>query len=63
MDLIYADVTEGQIIDRGVLNTYTFDCSFGEKENNFELRVPMGAHSLKENQLIYVNDTEYGPTI
>ena len=37
MDLIYADVEKGIIIDRGVLNTYKFDCSFGEKENDFEL--------------------------
>lgn len=63
MDLIYADVEAGIIIDRGVLNTYTFDCSFGEKENNFELRVPIGAHELFQDQIVYVNDTEYGGVI
>lgn len=63
MDLIYADVEKGIIIDRGVLNTYTYDCSFGEKENNFELRVPMGAHELSEDQVVYVNGTEYGGVI
>lgn len=63
MDLIYADVEKGIIIDRGVLNTYTFDCSFGEKENDFELRVPMGAHELSEDQIVYVNGTEYGGVI
>lgn len=63
MDLIYADVEKGIIIDRGVLNTYTYDCSFGEKENNFEIRVPMGAHELSEDQVVYVNGTEYGGVI
>lgn len=63
MDLIYADVEKGIIIDRGVLNTYKFDCSFGEKENDFELRVPMGAHELSEDQIVYVNGTEYGGVI
>ena len=63
MDLIYADVEKGIIIDRGVLNIYTFDCSFGEKENDFELRVPMGAHKLSEDQIVYANGTEYGGVI
>lgn len=63
MDLIYADVEKGIIIDRGVLNTYKFDCSFGEKENDFELRVPMGDHELSEDQIVYVNGTEYGGVI
>lgn len=63
MDLIYADVEKGIIVDRGVLNTYTYDCSFGEKENNFEIRVPMGAHELSEDQVVYVNGTEYGGII
>lgn len=63
MDLIYADVEKGIIIDRGVLNIYKFDCSFGEKENDFELRVPMGAHKLSEDQIVYVNGTEYGGVI
>lgn len=63
MDLIYADVEKGKIIDRGVLNIYTYDGSFGEKENDFELRVPMGAHKLSEDQLVYVNGTEYGGVI
>lgn len=63
MDLIYADVIDGQIIDRGVLNTYTFDCSFGEKENDFELRAPMGAQRLYEDQIVYIDGTEYGGVI
>ena len=63
MDLIYADVEKGIIVDRGVLNTYTYDCSFGEKENNFEIRVPMGAHELSEDQVVYVNGSEYGGVI
>ena len=63
MDLIYADVENGLIIDRGVLNNYSFDLSFGEDENNFELRCPIEGTRLTENQLVYISGTEYGGII
>ncbi len=63
MDLIYADVIDGVIYDQGTLNVYDFDCSFGEKENDFQLKAPMGATELKENQVVYINGTEYGGVI
>lgn len=63
MDLIYADVVNGTIRDIGIMNTYSFDLSFGEKENDFELRIPMGATDLHEDMVVYINDTEFGGII
>lgn len=63
MDLIYADVVSGQIIDRGILNNYTFDLSYGADENDFQLVVPMSSTRLYEDQIVYINDTEYGGVI
>lgn len=63
MDLIYADVVEGKIIDRGVLNNYSFDMSFGEKENDFQLKAPLEGTRLHPDQIIYVSGTEYGGVI
>lgn len=63
MDLIYADVIDGVIYDQGTLNVYDYDCSFGEKENNFQIKAPMGATELKENQVVYIMGTEYGGVI
>lgn len=63
MDLIYADVVEGRIIDRGVLNNYSFDMSFGEKENDFQLKAPLEGTRLEPDQIIYISGTEYGGVI
>lgn len=63
MDLIYADVVEGTIVDRGVLNNYSFDMSFGEKENDFQLRAPLEGTRLEPDQIIYISGTEYGGVI
>ena len=63
MDLIYADVLNGAIVDRGILNNYSFDLSFGEDENNFQLKCPIDGTRLEEDQIIYVSGTEYGGVI
>lgn len=63
MDLIYADVVEGTIVDRGVLNNYSFDMSFGEKENDFQLKAPLEGTRLEPDQIIYISGTEYGGVI
>lgn len=63
MDLIYADVVDNLIIDRGVLNNFDFDLSYGEDENNFQLVIPMSGIRLYEDQVIYVPGTEYGGII
>lgn len=63
MDLIYADVVNGEIIDRGILNNYAFDISFGEDENNFQLKCPMEGTKLEADQIIYISGTEYGGII
>lgn len=63
MDLIYADVIDGVIYDLGTLNVYEFDCSFGEKENDFQIKAPMGATELKQDQVVYIMSTEYGGVI
>ena len=63
MDLIFADVYEGDLIDRGVLHNYEYDFSFGEADNDFELKIPFSGTRLVEGQVVYLNDTEYGGII
>lgn len=63
MDLIYADVVNGLIIDRGILNNYSVDISFGKDENNFQLKTPIEGTRLLEDQIVYVSGTEYGGVI
>ena len=43
MDLIYADETKKDI---GILDAYTLDLSYGESENNFELKIDRAAHYI-----------------
>lgn len=63
MDLIYADIIEGLIIDRGVLTNYTFDLSYGADENDFLLTLPLSGVRLSEDQIVYIPGTEYGGII
>lgn len=63
MDLIYADIINHTIVDRGVMHNYTLDLSFGQDENNFVLECPESATKLQPNQVIYVYDTEFGGII
>lgn len=63
MDLIYADVVDNLIIDRGVLNNFSFDLSYGEDENDFQLVIPMSGIRLYEDQVVYISGTEYGGII
>lgn len=63
MDLIYADVVDNLIIDRGVLNNFSFDLSYGEDENDFQLVIPMSGIRLYEDQVVYIPGTEYGGVI
>lgn len=63
MDLIYADVINNTIVDKGVLSNYSLDLSFGESENDFVLKCPLDIYKLEPNQIIYISDTEYGGVI
>lgn len=63
MDLIYADIINGKVIDRGVLSNYTFDLSYGADENDFQLVLPVSGTRLQQDQLIYIPGTEYGGVI
>lgn len=63
MDLIYADIVNGNVIDRGVLTNYSFDLSYGADENDFQLVIPITSTRLYEDQLVYIPDTEYGGII
>ncbi|WP_026664834.1 hypothetical protein [Butyrivibrio sp. FC2001] len=63
MDLIYADVKDGTIKDLGILSNYFFDLSFGKSENDFSLTCPDGATRLYEDQVIYIEGTEFGGII
>ena len=60
MDLIYADETKKDI---GILDAYTLDLSYGESENNFELKIDRAAHCCNEGYIIYINGEEYGGLI
>ena len=57
MDLIY---TDNEREDVGVLLDYNFDLAFGDSENNFELKVSIDSHVLREDYWIYIEGTEYG---
>jgi len=52
MDLIYADIVNGNVIDRGVLTNYSFDLSYGADENDFQLVIPITSTRLFEDQLV-----------
>ena len=60
MDLIYADDTKKDI---GIFDAYTLDLSYGEDENDFELKIDRAAHCCKAGYYIYVEDEEYGGVI
>lgn len=57
MDLIYADDTGKDI---GIIDAYTLDLSYGDDENNFELKIDRTSHCCKEGYMIYVDGEEYG---
>ena len=57
MDLIYTDAKR---IDRGVLNAYAFDLSYGQSENDFELTLDIDETPLEYKSIIYIEGTEYG---
>ena len=64
MELIYAKQINGNIVEQGILNNFTFDLAFGESENDFELICPLDDNTiLDENMVIYVPNTEYGGVI
>ena len=57
MDLIYMnDARE----DLGVLHDYKLDMAYGAAENDFELRVPVSAHTCTGGFFVYADGTEYG---
>ena len=60
MDLIYADDTKKDI---GIFDAYTLDLSYGEDENDFELKIDRSAHCCKAGYYIYVEGEEYGGVI
>lgn len=60
MDLIY---TNAALVDQGVLSAYSFDLSYGAKENDFEISLGAGEPVLEFGAMIYMEGTEYGGTI
>ena len=60
MDLIYTDDTKKDI---GIFDAYTLDLSYGEDENDFELKIDRSAHCCKAGYYIYVEGEEYGGVI
>ena len=57
MDLIY---TNSKKIDIGVLFDYSFDLSFGDSENDFEITLTEDNDVLEYGSYIYIENTEYG---
>ena len=55
MDLIYADDTKKDI---GIFDAYTLDLSYGEDENDFELKIDRSAHCCKAGYYRYVDGEE-----
>ena len=60
MDLIYTNKNK---VDIGVMKNYTFDLAFGEDENNFQLSISSDSNVCEEDNLIYIEGTEYGGII
>ena len=60
MDLIYADANKKDI---GIFDAYTLDLSYGENENDFELKIDRAAHCCKAGYYIYVEGEEYGGVV
>ena len=60
MDLIYTDKYK---VDIGVMKDYSFDLAFGEDENNFQLSISSDSNVCAEDDLIYIEGTEYGGII
>jgi len=60
MDLIYTNKNK---IDIGVLKDYSFDLAFGQDENNFQLSVSFDNNVCEEDDLVYIEGTEYGGII
>lgn len=63
MDLIYADVINNTIVDKGIIANYTLDLSFGENENDFVLKCPESVTRLYPDMVVYIDGTEYGGVI
>ena len=57
MDLIYADDTGKDI---NIIDAYTLDLSYGDAENDFELKIDRASHCCKKGYMIYVDGEEYG---
>ena len=57
MDLIF---TNANRVDQGVLHSYSFDLSFGEKENDFEIVLGGDEARLEYGAFVYIEGTEYG---
>ena len=57
MDLIY---TNANRVDQGVLSAYSFDLSFGEKENDFEMTLGADEPVLEYGAYAYIEGTEHG---
>lgn len=59
MDLIY---TNAKKIDQGVLQGYALDLSYGDSENDFEIKLATSPR-LENGAFIYIEGTEYGGII
>lgn len=57
MDLIYADEQKKDI---GIFDAYTLDLSYGQDENDFELKIDRTSHCCREGYYIYIDGEEYG---
>ena len=57
MDLIFTDSSGADV---GVFPAYSFDMSFGESENDFEIILDADEASLEDGAFIYIEGTEYG---
>lgn len=49
--------------DQGVLQSFELDLSFGERENNFELKIDSSLHCCQAGWFIYIEDSDYGGII
>ena len=60
MDLIF---TNAKRVDQGVLDTHSFDLSYGAEENDFELTLGVDEPTLEADACVYIEGTEYGGVV
>lgn len=56
MDLIRSVEENGSWVDIGYISDYELDAAWGNEENDFELRIPLGSYLLETGEMIRIEE-------